>query len=466
MKAILMRLVLLALFAVFCGVPNAPVSHASPKPNVLLIVADDLGWQDVGWHGSKFLTPVMDKLVSEGVELDRHYVQPVCSPTRTALMSGRWTSRFGPHVLAPTNLRAFLPGTVTIASALKQCGYETYLTGKWHLGSKPEWGPNQYGFDHSYGSLTGAADPWTHKYRTGPFENTWHRDCKFVTEEGNATELIAAEALKFIREKHAPWFIYVPFQAVHIPVDAPDQYKKKYAGVKFHDDPAKQDSLLRFGAFVNQMDTKIGELMAALESTAQRSNTLVIFTSDNGGLASGGNPYVGKVAGSPALSSNLPLRGYKNQLYEGGVRVSAFANWPGVLAPKKLEAFLHAADWFPTITRLAGWACPSDLKLDGQDAWPLLTGKEQQKPRTVYIPHPSGSVIIHDGWKLIAYKGAGAKGKKKAGTELYQVSVDPSETKDLAAEHPEKVAALEKILENMRKDDRQDLPADLKGEHQ
>jgi len=129
----------------------------------------------------------MDKLVRDGVELDQHYVQPLCTPTRTALMSGRYPSRFGPQALSPSNLRAMPPGTGTIASALRSMGYETYQAGKWHLGSRFEWGPNAYGFNHSYGALTGAVDPWTHKYRKGPFENTWHRDSKPLHEEGNAT---------------------------------------------------------------------------------------------------------------------------------------------------------------------------------------------------------------------------------------------------------------------------------------
>jgi arylsulfatase A-like enzyme len=166
------------LTVVSAFLPTAPAVHAAApptKPNILLIVADDLGWADVGWHGSQFKTPHLDKLVREGVELDRHYVQTVCSPTRTALLSGRWTSRFGPHVLEPTNLRAFPPGTITLASALKQCGYATFLAGKWHLGSRLEWGPQHYGFDHSYGSLAGAVDPWEHTYRKGEYMKTWQR---------------------------------------------------------------------------------------------------------------------------------------------------------------------------------------------------------------------------------------------------------------------------------------------------
>lgn len=159
-------------------------SAAHSKPNILLIVADDLGWKDVGWHGAAFKTPAMDQLVRAGVELDQHYVQPLCTPTRVALLSGRYPSRFGPQALSPSNLRAMFPGTETIASALKAAGYATYVAGKWHLGSRPEWGPNQYGFEHSYGSLTGAVDPWTHKYRRGPYEDTLASRRKAVPRRG------------------------------------------------------------------------------------------------------------------------------------------------------------------------------------------------------------------------------------------------------------------------------------------
>jgi arylsulfatase A-like enzyme len=438
--------------------PSAENSTGGRKPNILLIVADDLGWADVGWHGGKFQTPVLDRLVREGVELDRHYVQPVCTPTRTALLSGRWTSRFGPHVLMPSNARAFPLGTPTLASALKQCGYSTHLSGKWHLGGKAEWGPNHYGFDHSYGALCGAVDPWTHKYRHGAFEDTWHRDLKRVDEEGNATELVAKEVLPWIKQAHAPWFIYVPFFAVHIPVDAPEEYKRRYAGVKFDDDPIKHDSLLRLAAFVNQLDTKVGEFIAALEATGQRHNTLVIFTSDNGGLPGGKNPYVGKVADSPVLSSNLPLRGHKNTLYEGGVRVSAFANWPGRLAPRKLAAPLHAADWMPTLTKLAGWTPPAGLKFDGLDIWPLLTGAvAKPEPRTIYIPHASGAIVLRDGWKLITRK---TTKKNAGGVELYNVTADPREEHDLAKAEPKRVQELQALLVELRRDDLAKMPPD------
>lgn len=425
-------------------------SVGKPTPNILLIVADDLGWADVGWHGSTLKTPNLDRLVHSGVELDNHYVQPVCTPTRTALMSGRWTSRWGTHVLGPSNLRAFPPGTVTMAVALKQAGYATHVAGKWHLGSRQEWGPSHYGFDHSYGSLAGAVDPWAHTYRKGPYMTTWHRDEKFVVEEGNATELVAKQVNEWIRAKREPWFIYVPFQAVHIPIDAPEPYKKIYAG--------KSDSVQRYGGFVSQMDAKVGEFIAALEETGQRTNTVIVFTSDNGGTPALGNPYAGNTPPlKQTISSNVPLRGNKAQLYEGGVRVPAFANWPGTLAPRKVTAPLHVADWMPTLTKLAGYTPTTDLKWDGLDVWPVLTGAvEKPAPRTIYIPMRGGAAVRHGDWKLISTK-------KDSKQELFNLAADPYEKNDLAKTEPGKVKELEQLLADLRKNDNTTIPVDLKN---
>ena len=449
-----MRLVtLLFAFVLVCGLAHGQ----APKPNVLFIVADDLGWADVGWHGGFGKTPHMDRLVKEGVELDQHYVQPVCTPTRTALMSGRYPGRFGPHSLAPSNLRAMPLGTVTMASMLKSLGYATYQTGKWHLGARIEWGPNAFGFDHGYGTLTGAADPWTHKYRVGPYEDTWHRDGKLFHEEGNATELVAAEAVRRIEEKKGPWFIYVPFHAVHTPVDAPEEFKKLYEGVKFHDEPEKQDSRMRMAAMISQLDAKIGQMVAALEKTGQRENTLIVFTSDNGGIESLKNAYVGEVGHSPLNSENDPLRGQKNTLYEGGTRVCAFANWPGVLMPQKFTTAMHVVDWMPTLATLVGYEPKEDLKWDGVSQWlPLRGARIMPPPRSIFIAHRSGDASLRLGeWKLISR----AKGK----AELFNIAADAYETQNLAAENPAKVAELAALLAAEKAKDDPKLPADLEG---
>jgi arylsulfatase A-like enzyme len=454
---ILTALVLVPLAALHPTESHATESIA--KPNILLIVADDLGWSDVGWHGGFSKTPNLDKLVRTGVELDQHYVQPVCTPTRTALMSGRCPGRFGPQALSPSNLRAMPLGTMTLASALKSIGYRTHLAGKWHLGARSEWIPNAYGFDTSYGTLTGAADPWTHKYRKGPYEDTWHRDGKLFDEEGNATELIAAESLKRITQGGTqPWFMYVPFHAVHTPVDAPAEYKKLYEGEKFHDDPVKHESRLRMAAMVAQLDAKVGEFVEAIDRTGQREKTIIIFTSDNGGIEGLKNAYVGAVADSPFNSENDPLRGQKNTLFEGGTRVCAFINWPRALNPSKVTAPLYVGDWFPTLAGVTGFKPAEDLAWDGLDRWKVITGEDAvPAPRSIYIAHSSGGSLRHGDWKLIAMK--------KGDDQLFNIVKDPYETTNLAAKEPERLAELKALLAVEFAKDNQVLPADLKGMH-
>jgi arylsulfatase A-like enzyme len=235
-------------------------------------------------------------------------------------------------------------------------------------------------------------------------------------------------------------------------VDAPPEHRKAYEGVKFHDDPEKQDSRLRLAAMVSQLDAKIGQLIDALERTGQRSNTLVVFTSDNGGIESLKNAYAGTVGHSPLNSENDPLRGQKDQLYEGGIRVCAFANWPGKLAPRKVTAPLHAVDWFPTFAGLAG--LKPDPAWDGVDRWAALNGAEAA-PRTIYVAKKQTRCLIHGRWKLIETP----KGTK----ELYDLEADPYEKRDLAAEQADVVADLSARLAAERAKDLAALPDDLRG---
>lgn len=449
MKHVITILALLSL----ATVPSR--ADETAPPNILFLLADDLGWSDVGWHGGFAKTPNMDRLVREGVELDQHYVQPVCTPTRTALLSGRYPGRFGPHALAPSNLRAMPLGTVTLASALKAKGYRTYQSGKWHLGSRTEWGPTVFGFDHGYGTLTGAADPWTHKYRHGPYEDTWHRDGILTPEKGNATELVAAEAVRRIRESRSPWFLYVAFHAVHTPVDAPEEFKRLYDGVRFDNDPQKHDSRLRMAAMVSQLDAKIGECVDALEETGQRHKTLIVFSSDNGGIESLNNAYVSDVGDSPLNSENDPLRGQKNTLYEGGIRVCAFANWPGTLQPREHSAPMHIVDWFPTLASLAGYEPPSDLRWDGVNQWPALTGAAPDPaPRPIYIAMKGAHALRLGDHKLIV------TARK---SELFNLATDPYEKQDLSKSLPDLVTDLHLELAKHRAQDEPNVPDDLVG---
>ena len=282
-----------------------------------------------------------------------------------------------------------------------------------------------------------------------------------MKEAGNATELIAAEAERQIRAQHGPWFVYVPFGAVHIPIDAPPEYFRAYADVRFSPDPVKDDSMRRYAAFVSQLDAKVGQLVDALKATGQLENTLIIFTSDNGGIEGGGNPYVGTTKGSPAVTTNAPLRGWKNQPYEGGMRVNAFASWPGRLPAGKCVAPMHAADWMPTLCRLVGARVPADVKFDGLDIWPALSGAEPRPaPRTIYVPHYQRSAVFFGDWKLIA-----PHGNPQGKAELYDLATDPSEQHDLAAEQPAKLAEMRARFVALKAGDLPEIPAGAQLKH-
>ena len=429
----LLHCVAFLFFCPFC--PFLPVA-ASERPNILFLIADDLGWADVGWHGSEIDTPNLDGLSRQGVILDQHYVTPMCSSTRACLLSGQYSTRFG--LDSATNERVFPPGMTTLASALQSLGYETGLTGKWHLGSKPQWGPLQFGFTRSYGSFAGGVDQYLHLYKRGPYQKTWHRNDQYVSEKGHATDLIAREAIRWIErsDRNHPWFIQVAFTAVHVPIQEPEKW-------------IKNESRRHYAAGATHMDHTIGEMMEAIERAGQKENTLIIFTSDNGGSGPW-NPrglYPGKYDPSPVLGINKPLRGRKGTVYEGGIRVPAFAHWPGKLpAGTTLPHPVHIVDWMPSILKLTGHPTAGQLPSDGRDIWPLLTkAEESPDPRTLYFKRANNFALRHGDWKLVT------TGKEKQ--ELFHLAVDPGETKDLSRQNPEQATKLRTLLEQERKND-------------
>jgi arylsulfatase A-like enzyme len=426
------------------------VAAATPsKPNIVFIIADDLGWADVAFHGGHAPTPNLDRLARTGLELTQHYSAATCSPTRAALMSGRYWSRFG--LLGPDNRRAFAWDTMTLPRALKTLGYETALTGKWHLGSRPSEGPNHFGFDHSYGSLAGGVGPYDHFYKEGEFSRTWHRNEKLITETGHVTDLITREAVSWIAgRKDAPFFLYVPYTAVHLPLKEPKEWLDRVPA-SITDEVARH-----YAACIMHLDDAVGQIVVALEKAGKRENTLLVFTSDNGGswAQNANQPYPpddypqGKIPGN-----NVPLRGQKGDLYEGGIHTPAVVSWPGRIQPDKNATPFHVVDWMPTLCALAGYTPERDLKWDGMNMWPHLAAKSggvASAPRLLYWATPQGKAVRDGDLKLIVHSARNTTATK---SELFDLAKDPYETTDLAAKMPKQVANLTQKLALVSKAD-------------
>lgn len=444
------------LAGVVMGWMLALVAVAAPagKPNIVFIIADDLGFADVGFHGGTAPTPHLDKLARDGMELTHHYVAATCSPTRAGLMSGRYWSRFG--IGGPDAKRAFPWDTETLPRALKKMGYETALMGKWHLGSKPEWGPNKFGFDHSYGSLGGGVGPYDHFYKKGEYTRTWQRNGELITETGHVTDLIANEAVRWIGQRgSAPFFLYLPFTAVHLPIKEPKEWLDRVPAA------IQGDVARHYAACVMHLDDAVGRVVAALEKAGKRGNTLIVFTSDNGGSTAENNDTAYPDDGYPQgrlPGSNRPLRGQKGDLYEGGIRVPTLANWPGRLQAGKFSQPVHIVDWMPTLTALAGYAPRAELRWDGLDVWPQLSGASAaRRERTLYWTSPRASALREGDWKLISTP---ARANSPGKVELFNIAADPNETTELAAKEPQRVERLQRRMADVAKADRDAVAKD------
>ncbi len=441
------RILLGTVLLVFCANLHAAENQSPAKPDIVFIMADDLGWADVGFHSGNTPTPHLDRLASEGLELLQHYVAPVCSPTRTGLMTGRCWSRFG--ITTPQNTRALPEDTITLPRTLKSVGYDTCLTGKWHLGSLPEWGPNHYGFDHSYGSLAGGVSPWNHRYKKGPYTHTWHRNETLLEEQGHVTDLITKEAVRWIESRgQKPFFLYVPFTAVHLPVKEPAEW--------LHHVPESIEGEVprHYAASVMHLDDAVGRIVAALEKKGRRENTLLVFTSDNGGSTAENNDLKYPDDNCPngrLPGNNLPLRGQKGNLYEGGIRVPTIVSWPAGAKPGHVDCPVQITDWMPTFCSLAGYEPNDNLRWDGTNITTLLTDHTRLPDRPLYTAGTgwrSRSLRLGD-WKLIVY---GQKEKQKI--ELFDLAEDPTESENLAEQKPDRVRQLMKELDAIAVRDR------------
>ncbi|MDP6930967.1 MAG: sulfatase-like hydrolase/transferase, partial [Planctomycetota bacterium] len=370
---------------------SVSVAQQAERPNVIVIVSDDQGWADIGYHNPLVYSPRLDALAASGVRFSQHYVMPQCTPTRVALMTGRYPSRFGPAAQQANNAPAFPKGTPTLGTMFLAEGYETYLCGKWHLGSSKKHGPNHHGFQHSYGSLAGAVGMYDHRYRKGKFADTWHRDGDLIEgfENGvHATDLVASEAARVIEaERDQPYFLYVAFHAVHTPLDERGRFVDRPTQLDpedptrwldedeipwFHDpkgliqretDPEKRLLL----AAVHHLDHAIGQLVDAVERSGKRKDTLILFTSDNGPQGSWpGNGYPDDLK-LTNFNQPLPMRGKKTDVYEGGTHVPGFAVWPGRIGPRQDASVVHVIDWFPTLAKLIGYRPKQPIDWDGVD---------------------------------------------------------------------------------------------------
>lgn len=425
------------------------------KPNVLFILVDDLGWGDVGYHGSDINTPNIDRLVEKGIELDQHYVCPVCTPTRASLLTGRFPGRFGKHATTPSNDPVLPDGYQTMGSLFKKAGYSTGLFGKWHLGSSPEYYPGNYGFDYSYGSLAGGVDPYSHRYKEGPYSHTWHRNGELIEENGHVTDLITEEAISWIKDKdqkEEPWFCYVPFTAVHRPTKAPEEWINKYSDNKYDTDPVRDRSYKVYAGYTSHMDYSVGRFLETLKMINQLDNTIVVFASDNGAETTDKtgdtNLYPGRQERRPRTGSNYPLRGEKGQLYEGGIRTPGAISWPGHFKPGKVKEPIYIADWMPTFASLLDVEPETDPLWDGEDISQMIINNESvTKDKDIYwnLRHNRFAVRRGD-WKLIVRE-------DRNETELYNLKEDPLEEKECAADNPEKVKQLKKILKKQQESD-------------
>lgn len=408
-----------------------PLAEAatSGKPNILLIVGDDMGYADVGFHGCQDIpTPHLDRLASEGVRFTNGYVTgPYCSPTRAGLLTGRYQQRFG-HEFNPSGNMAGMPvGETTLADRLGAAGYVTGLVGKWHLGKAPQFHPRRRGFQEFYGFLDGAHDYFKSEGIL--------RGESPVDEREYLTDAIARESAAFIeRQRERPWVLCVTFNAVHTPMQADDARLAKFASIE----PRMRRT---YAAMMFAMDEAVGTIRGALESTGQAGNTLVAFISDNGGPTMPGVTVNG--------SDNGPLRGSKRTTLEGGVRVPFIVAWPGRLRPAVYESPVIQLDLHTTALAAAGVAPEDRAQLDGVDLLPHLEGRATGVPHeSLYWRFGQQWAIRAGDWKLVRYdvNADTLTGKANQGVtapRLYHLSEDIGESRDLAAEHPERVRQLQ-----------------------
>jgi arylsulfatase A-like enzyme len=429
------------LSLVWLGVIDPAFGQPADRPNIVHIVADDLGWKDVGFNGcSDIKTPNIDKLAAGGARFEQFYAQPMCTPTRACLMTGRYPFRYGLQTAVIPSVSEYGLDTTEwlLPQCLKEAGYSTAIVGKWHLGhaDKKYW-PRQRGFDYQYGAMIGELDYFTHSEH-GVLD--WYRDNQPQEEKGYTTTLIGDDAVRLIQrhDTKTPLYLYLTFNAPHTPYQAPQEYIDRYPGIE---DPTRRT----YAGMVSCLDDEVGRVVDALDKKGMRGNTLILFHSDNGGTRNA--MFAGVMADMSKIKipcDNGPYKEGKGTLYEGATRVCALANWPGHIKPGTVDALIHVVDLYPTLAYLGGASTAKCKPLDGLNVWDAVAnGKPSPRTEIVYNVEPFRAAVRQGKWKLIW------RTLLPASVDLYDLSQDPSETTNLAVTNPEKVAQLQKRINEL-----------------
>ena len=419
------------------------------KPNIVFIMIDDLGYGDLGCYGNQInQTPNIDRLAEKGLKFtDYHSNGPMCTPTRAALMTGMYQHRLGRKferaLSGRTEHDQGMPSSaLTIAELLKEAGYATGMFGKWHLGYRPPYLPHDKGFDEFRGLGSGDGDHHSHVDRWGR-EDWWHNN-RPEMEDGYSTDLITRHSVQFIRDhREEPFFLYVSHLAIHFPWQGPDDPVHRKAGTTYENDkwgiiPDKENVQPHVKAMIESIDDGVGEIMETLKEVGLENNTLVLFTSDNGG-------YIHYAHEFHNISDNGKWRGQKGEVYEGGHRVPCIAYWPGRISPGTVtHETVLTMDMFPTFAALAGAEIPVDKHVDGVNILPVLFDRGSLQSRYIFWKIRNEIAVREGPWKLII---AG-----EAPPELYRLDTDPGEKNDVSEEHTDQVKVMLKAYDEWNSD--------------
>ena len=434
------------------------------KPNVIIILVDDLGWADISLRGAPFKTPNIDSLFLEGASLNRFYTTPICSPTRAALMTGRDPLKLGVaySVIMPWMNNGIHPDEHFMPESFKMNGYQTAMFGKWHLGHSQEiFHPNQRGFDDFYGHLHTEVGYFP------PFSNQggidFQKNGVTIDDQGYSTFLLAREASNWInsRDKEKPFFMYIPFLAPHTPLEAPEKLIEKYKTLEDTRKPTRNLTADRarersktlapsarplYAAVVDALDQAIGEILLSIEEAGIEEETIILFSSDNGGATYGGGG-----------ADNFPLRGGKGDTFEGSIRVVAALKWKGkIQAGSSLDQIMTVMDVFPTLSSASGISMKNKKIIDGRDMWPAIVNQENiPLKKDIFfvseIPNYGQfhTTVFNDKWKLVQSISSSLL-EIKIENKLFNITNDPYEYQDLSSQNLSIVKEMAEKIRNWR----------------